>query len=58
MVPRYDRLYVKKYPPDAYRKEVQGVVRLLQRRYGLNARKEIDKEPENDAGPEQVGFAW
>jgi DNA repair photolyase len=59
MVPRYDRLYVKKYPPDAYRKEVQGVVRLLQQRYGLDARKEIDKEePENDAGPEQVGFAW
>ena len=24
MVPRYERLYAKKYPPDAYRKEVQG----------------------------------
>ena len=24
MAPRFEKLYAKKYPPDAYRKEVQG----------------------------------
>ena len=61
MVPRFERLYVKKYAPDAYRKEVQGLVRALQERYGLDKRKEADAEhasttASNDA--EQVGFAW
>ena len=32
MVPRYEKLYAKKYPPDAYRKEVQAMVKTLQRR--------------------------
>ena len=61
MVPRFERLYVKKYPPDAYRKEVQGMVRALQQRYGVDKRKEAVTEhasstASNDA--EQVGFAW
>src|SRR4029077_17824885 len=30
MRPRYERLYGSKYPPTAYRKELQGMVRMLQ----------------------------
>jgi DNA repair photolyase len=69
MLPRYERLYEQKYPPIAYRKEVQAMVRTLQHRYGLIGREEAkarqnvsttaeaiarDQPPE----PEQVGFAW
>jgi DNA repair photolyase len=59
MAPRFERLYVKKYPPAAYRKEVQGMVQLLQARYGLNKR-EREHEPDlpGSGEPEQVGFAW
>ena len=39
MRPRFEKLYAKKYPPDAYRKEVQAMVRVLQDRYGLRKRK-------------------
>jgi DNA repair photolyase len=61
MVPKYERLYARKYPPEAYRKEVQGMVRMLQARYGLGKREGANSEPEEigDAGqPEQVGFAF
>jgi DNA repair photolyase len=61
MRPRFERLYVKKYPPEAYRKEVQAMVRVLQERYGLRKRQDADAEREEpDAPPEseQVGFAW
>jgi len=61
MLPRFERLYVKKYPPDAYRKEVQAMVRMLQRRYGVNKREEAQQTPSESnasAEPEQVGFAW
>jgi DNA repair photolyase len=60
MLPRFERLYVKKYPPDAYRKEVQAMVRALQQRYGLTKREEAKKPQESNtlAEPEQVGFAW
>jgi DNA repair photolyase len=60
MRPRYERLYARKYPPDSYRKEVQGMVRVLQQRYGLTRREEANtpNEPEEIKGPEQVGFAW
>ncbi len=34
MLPRFERLYQKKYPPEAYRKEVKAMVRVLQQRYG------------------------
>jgi DNA repair photolyase len=61
MLPRYERLYVKKYPPEDYRKEVQAMVRVLQERYGLNQREEM-KVPEaaghDRPEPEQVGFAF
>lgn len=42
------------------RKEVQGMVRVLRQRYGLDKRKGAGREDavegKNDA--EQVGFAW
>jgi DNA repair photolyase len=56
-VPRYERLYTKKYAPDDYRKEVAGMVRLLQQRYGLSPR-ERDVHEEKSTAPIQVGFAW
>ena len=61
MQPRFEKLYATKYPPDAYRKQVQGMVRVLQQRYGLTKRGETTQEtapPERASGPEQVGFAW
>jgi DNA repair photolyase len=61
-VPRYEKLYAKKYAPVEYRKQVQGMVRLLQQRYGIAKREDAkhDAAPEEpqQAGPEQVGFAW
>ena len=56
-VPRYQTLYAKKYAPDDYRKAISGMVRLLQRQYGLNPR-ERDVHDEPEAGPVQVGFRW
>jgi DNA repair photolyase len=63
MRPRFEKLYTKKYPPEAYRKEVQSMVRVLQDRYGLRKRKEADAEHPSAAASaspdiEQVGFAW
>ncbi len=60
MLPRFERLYVRKYPPDAYRQEVKAMVRTLQERYGLTRREEAEKPPEarTPVEPEQVGFAW
>ena len=69
MRPRFERLYVRKYAPEAYRKEVQAMVRVLQQRHGLIGREdrkntgkdmgaEGGHEPEGTSGPEQVGFAW
>jgi DNA repair photolyase len=61
MTPRFERLYVRKYPPDRYRNEVRAMVRVLQQRYGLTKRKAPDNVPdESESGgePEQVGFAW
>ncbi len=61
MLPRFERLYIKKYPPDAYRKEVQAMVRTLQQRYDVSGREEAQKpssESNAPVEPEQVGFAW
>lgn len=60
MRPRYEQLYQHKYPPSAYRKEVQGMVRLLQDRYGLARREEATAEPAavSPREAEQVGFSW
>src|SRR5947208_5515434 len=60
MRPRFEKLYVRKYAPDWYRKEVQGMVRALQDRYGVSRREaaEATPEPERATEPEQVGFSW
>ena len=63
MAPRFEKLYARKYPPEAYRKEVQGMVRVLQERYGgggqfnrRGAGAAAGRIPE--AEPEQVGFRF
>jgi DNA repair photolyase len=61
MVPRFEKLYARKHPPDAYRKEVQGMVRVLQERYGLQKRERAAAEDTSEAAPvdpEQAAFAW
>jgi DNA repair photolyase len=60
MLPRFERLYTKKYPPETYRKEVQGMVRVLQERYGVNKREEASTPRDVVREPEatQVGFSW
>jgi DNA repair photolyase len=62
MLPRFERLYVKKYPPERYRKEVKAMVQMLQGRYGLAKREDADirngPPAAEAAGPEQVGFRW
>jgi DNA repair photolyase len=60
MAPRFEKLYVKKYPPKAYRKEVQAMVRVLQQRYGLVRREDANRAEvmEEANEPEQVGFRW
>ena len=61
MAPRFEKLYAKKYPPDAYRKEVQGMVKVLQARYGLSKRggaSETHDEATTVQEPEQVGFVF
>jgi DNA repair photolyase len=60
LVPRYERLYARKYPPDAYREQVQGMVRALQSRYGLERRpaRHSGRDADEEPAPEQAGFAW
>jgi DNA repair photolyase len=62
MAPRFEKLYEKKYPPHAYRKEVQAMVRMLQQRYGLSKREDAAEETEEAdvtlPEPEQAGFKW
>ena len=60
MRPRFEKLYARKYPPDAYRQEVQGMVRALQQRYGLTKRETAHAHASEieETEPEQVGFAW
>jgi DNA repair photolyase len=59
MVPRFEKLYVKKYPPDSYRKEVQAMVGVLQDRYGITRRETSSTNGRADPpAPEQVAFAW
>jgi DNA repair photolyase len=61
MLPRFEELYARKYPPDKYRNEIKGMVRALQNRYGLTKREEADAERASAAAPadpEQVGFSF
>ena len=60
-VPRYEKLYQRKYAPHEYRKQVQGMIRLLQHQYGISRREDAnhDARPADETNPpEQVGFAW
>lgn len=50
--PKFERLYTKKYPPDAYRQDVKAMVSVLQARYGLERRPMIDREGEMSASPQ------
>jgi DNA repair photolyase len=60
MTPRFERLYRDKYPPEAYRRDIKGMVGVLQQRYGLERRlRGEDADPETEpAEPEQIGFRW
>lgn len=60
MLPRFERLYRTKYPPEGYRQEVKAMMRVLQDRYGLTKREDAvgRRESPVSAEPEQVGFAW
>jgi DNA repair photolyase len=61
MLPRFEKLYARKYPPDAYRNEVKAMVRMLQQRHGLAGREDGEDRrsgARTPADPEQVGFAW
>jgi len=58
-VPRYEKLYRKKYAPDEYRKQVKGMIRVLQERHGVKGRESDHDQPiAPRPEPEQVGFAW
>ncbi len=64
MLPRFEKLYVNKRAPETYRKDVQGMVRVLQERYGLHPRPARNAEeagaPATDSSsePEQAAFRW
>jgi hypothetical protein len=60
MRPGFERLYAKKHAPEAYRREVKAMVRVLQEQYGLTKPETFMREsPEDDQpGSEQVAFAW
>src|SRR5438874_3336445 len=42
-LPRYEKLYERKYAPQEYRKQVQGMVGVLQARYGLGGREDANR---------------
>jgi len=61
MLPRFENLYQRKYPPEAYRNEIKAMVRVLQRQHGLVGRDEAEKEQPNESSQpeaEQIGFRW
>jgi DNA repair photolyase len=50
LTPRFERLYAKKYPPDAYCKEVKAMVSLLQDRYRMKNRTSRSERDEANGG--------
>ncbi|HVC18998.1 MAG TPA: radical SAM protein [Vicinamibacterales bacterium] len=54
LVPRYERLYAGKYASKRYVTEVEGMVSLLQQRYGLHARRD-ERDVANDAAAKTAG---
>jgi DNA repair photolyase len=57
---KYQRLYRGAYAPDAYAKEVRGMVRMLQKKYRVSKRDEDDNETpdEKDPSGEQGNFNY
>jgi DNA repair photolyase len=60
MRPRFERLYARKYPPEAYRNDLKALVRLLEERHGLAPRREGEQPgaPEGLPDTEQAAFRW
>ena len=62
MLPRFERLYARKYPPESYRDQVKAMVQVLQQRHGIRRRDEADGraglERPTPSDAAQVGFAW
>ena len=61
MLPRFERLYRKKYAPETYRKEVKAMVRVLQDRYSVAPREDAPAAPPpevQDDEATQVAFKW
>jgi hypothetical protein len=65
----YQQMYQGKYAPDAYRKEVRGMVEMLQQRHQVarRARRIPEQDQQKNEGqadwpapaaPEQGGFQW
>jgi DNA repair photolyase len=48
---KYQRLYPGAYASTAYAKEVRGIVKLLQKKYGISKRDEDEKNPPGDPEP-------
>ena len=63
MLPRFEKLYAKKYPPEAYRKEVQGdgaraAGALRAHGDARDGATRTRTTGRSCTEPEQVGFAW
>ena len=60
LVPTYKRLYAGAYAPKHYAREIQGVVRMLQTKYGMGSRSEgrDSVEPVVASQPRQRSFGW
>jgi DNA repair photolyase len=48
---KYQRLYRGAYAPDAYAKEVRGMVKMLQKKYRVSKRDEDEKETPGEKDP-------
>ena len=48
---KYHRLYRGAYAPDAYAKEIRGMVRMLQKKYRVSKRDEDDNETPDEKDP-------
>jgi hypothetical protein len=60
MLPRFERLYARKYPPEGYRNGIRALVRRVLARYRLGEREGRGAEAAGPLPPhaEQVGFVW
>jgi DNA repair photolyase len=57
---KYHRLYRGAYAPKSYAKDVRSIITLLQSRYGVKQRSEMETagDPKSPGGPEQSSFDW